>query len=132
MNDNTSRTRCAAITIQNFYWRHINGRGVVVSTYNGVDYRTVCQFCEKRRTSNTCELKRSDWGEPCFIVCDYCTRQWPNHAKAMGTFYCAHERETLVACYRHKGECDGSAHRNLRDDYDDYDDYDYYQQQYDY
>ena len=134
MTDNTSHTRCAAITIQNFYWRHVNGRsrvnlfGEYYILNNGVDYRTICQFCEKRRTFNTCEVQRSDWEEPCFVVCDYCTRQWPNHAKAMGTFYCEHERETLIACYRHKGECDGSAHRNVSDDYDDFDDYEDYQQ----
>eukprot|EP00966_Prymnesium_polylepis_P245327 5675577-Prymnesium_polylepis.1 len=99
--------RCAAIKIQNFYWRHIH----LVERFG----TKVCQLCKKRRTYNSCEVARCSWEEPCFIMCEYCTRRWPNHPKAMGNFFCPHENETLEACYRHKGVCDGLVH--LRDGY---------------
>jgi hypothetical protein len=46
----------------------------------------------------------------------------PNpNPKAMGYFECSHERETMTACYKHKGVCDGSMHQLHYSNYQDYD-----------
>ena len=43
-----------------------------------------------------------------FFVCRSCGFRFPE--LAMGSFYCRHERESFLACFKCAGECDGSLH----------------------
>ena len=55
------------------------------------------------------------------FVCEPCGERYPD--KAMGSFYCPCDRETLEACFKCKGTCDGYCRiRSL--EYDDEDRYD--------
>ena len=32
----------------------------------------------------------------------------------MGPFHCSHDRESLTACFKCAGDCDGSIHRHMK------------------
>ena len=109
------RARAAVRTIQNFYWRHIYLRKLSL-LFTGLATGTrfefpFCGICRIRRTMDRCEMTSQEPPNTCFVTCDRCKTMYPNHPKAMGTHWCEHERETLEACYHHKGVCDGSIHR---------------------
>jgi hypothetical protein len=131
------RSLIAVRIIQGFYWTHIHA-----NRRDGKRLNTpFCAMCNERRTLNKChplamESDPSNGG--CFLVCDNCAKICGFHPKCMGTFYCAHEDVTMacgvMACYKHKGVCDGSMHRQEwfertyhynYDDYRGYDAYDY-------
>jgi len=87
--------------------RHMNrcpSREYILSNYS-----TCCVCGVRLSAANECDLSNCYFKDRNrkFYVCDPCGRlRRPD--LAMGIFYCPHERETLDACIKCKGTCDGT------------------------
>ena len=116
-----------AYVIQKFWIKYLNKKLYGHGRFGWNVVFPFCSSCKIRQTCNSCERDDRGFGASRRLPKDECSG---NHVcdacGGMGIFYCEHEWETLTACKKHEGVCDGSQHQNysFRDEYYDGDGYD--------